>query len=61
MAAFMILTPSDTGKGYAVVAGYPKERHRDTVLELLRKKNPGKKYLAQNPDDCDRDDGRRTL
>ena len=61
MSAFMILTPSETGKGYAVVAGYPKEKHRDVVLDLMRKNQPGKTFLKQNPDDRDREDGKKTL
>ena len=60
---FCILTPSDLGKGYSVVAGYPTEKHRDASLAILRDKEPERTYIAQNPSDHERPDGdgRKTL
>lgn len=57
---FMILTQSDTGKRMEPVAGYTEEWRRDEVLDYLRKREPGKTFVKQDPDDCDRTDGRRT-
>ena len=55
----------DTGGAYAElrlthVTGAKTEAERDGLLNALRREHPELTYVAHNPDDRDRTDGRHT-